>query len=125
VTRTARPIALRALAPHWQHLRPRCCRSRRSSSRTTAVPTVLGIVAGTMFAVSNLAGTAADWMIRRGTSVTTTRKIMHCGALIVSAGLLLALHGVHSPTAALTMRDVGRPTETGGRYLEFVASIVK
>jgi hypothetical protein len=62
-----------------------------------------------MFAVSNLAGTGADWMIQRGASVTTTRKIMHCGALIVSAGLLLALQGVDSPTAALTMRDVGRP----------------
>ena len=57
----------------------------------------------TMFALSNVAGTAADWMIRRGASVTATRKIMHCGALIVSAALLLALHGVHSPAAALIL----------------------
>jgi ACS family sodium-dependent inorganic phosphate cotransporter len=57
----------------------------------------------TMFALSNVAGTAADWMVQRGVSVTTTRKIMHCGALIVSAGLLLALHGVHSPAAALVL----------------------
>ena len=57
----------------------------------------------TMFALSNLAGTAADWMIRCGASVTATRKIMQCGALVVSAGLLLALHGVHSPAAALTL----------------------
>jgi len=48
-------------------------------------------------------GTAADWMIQRGASVTATRKIMQCGALVVSAGLLLALHGVHSPAAALTL----------------------
>ena len=57
----------------------------------------------TMFVVSNLAGTAAERMVRHGVSVTTTRKIMQCGALIVSAGLLLALRGVHSPGAALTI----------------------
>ena len=57
----------------------------------------------TMFATGNLAGSVADKMIRRGVSVTTTRKLMQCGALIVSASLLLALHGAHSPTAALML----------------------
>jgi ACS family sodium-dependent inorganic phosphate cotransporter len=56
-----------------------------------------------MFAVGNVAGTVADWMIQRGVSVTTTRKVMQCGPLIVSAGLLLALHEAHSPTAALAL----------------------
>ena len=56
-----------------------------------------------MFATGNLAGSVADNMIRRGVSVTTTRKLMQCGALIVSAGLLLTLHEAHSPTAALML----------------------
>jgi ACS family sodium-dependent inorganic phosphate cotransporter len=56
-----------------------------------------------MFVVGNVAGSAADWMIQRGVSVTTTRKVMQCGSLIVSAGLLLALYGAHSPTAALVL----------------------
>jgi ACS family sodium-dependent inorganic phosphate cotransporter len=57
----------------------------------------------TMFATGNLAGSVADKMIRRGVSVTTTRKLMQCGALIVSANLLLTLHAAHSPTAALML----------------------
>ncbi len=57
----------------------------------------------TMFATGNLAGSVADNMIRRGVSVTTTRKLMQCGALIVSAGLLLALHEAHSPATALVL----------------------
>ena len=57
----------------------------------------------TMFVMSILAGTAADWLIRRGVSVTATRKTMQCGALIGSASLLLALHDVHSATTALTL----------------------
>jgi ACS family sodium-dependent inorganic phosphate cotransporter len=56
-----------------------------------------------MFAVGNVAGSLADWMIQRGISVTTTRKVMQCGSLIVSAGFLLALHEAHSPTAALAL----------------------
>jgi ACS family sodium-dependent inorganic phosphate cotransporter len=57
----------------------------------------------TMFAVSNVAGPVADWMVERGASVTATRKLMQCGALIVSAGLLLALQQAHSPVAALVL----------------------
>ena len=57
----------------------------------------------TMFALSILAGPAADWLVQLGASITTTRKIMQCGALIVSAGLLLALHAAPSPTAALIL----------------------
>jgi ACS family sodium-dependent inorganic phosphate cotransporter len=56
-----------------------------------------------MVAVGNVAGSLADWMIQRGVSVTTTRKVMQCGSLIVSAGFLLALHEAHSPTAALAL----------------------
>jgi ACS family sodium-dependent inorganic phosphate cotransporter len=57
----------------------------------------------TMFAVANVAGLVADRMIQRGVSVTTTRKLMQCGGLIVSASLLLALHKAHSPAAALVL----------------------
>ena len=57
----------------------------------------------TMFVVSNLAGSVADRMILHGADVTTVRKIMQCGALIVSAGFLLALYEAHSPTAALVL----------------------
>jgi ACS family sodium-dependent inorganic phosphate cotransporter len=57
----------------------------------------------TMFAFSNVAGSVADWMIRRGVNVTTTRKLMQCGALLVSAALLLALREAHSPGAALAL----------------------
>jgi len=57
----------------------------------------------TMFAVGNVAGPVADWMVERGANVTATRKLMQCGALTVSAGLLLALHEAHSPVVALTL----------------------
>ena len=57
----------------------------------------------TMFAVGNVSGALADRMIQRGVSVTATRKIMQCGALVVSAALLLALREAHSPAAALTL----------------------
>jgi MFS transporter, ACS family, solute carrier family 17 (sodium-dependent inorganic phosphate cotransporter), other len=56
-----------------------------------------------MFATCNVAGSVADRMIERGVGVTTTRKLMQCGALIVSAGLLLALHKAHSPGMALVL----------------------
>ena len=56
-----------------------------------------------MFALGNVAALVADRMIQRGVSVTTTRKLMQCGALIVSAGLLLALREAHSPAAALAL----------------------
>jgi MFS transporter, ACS family, solute carrier family 17 (sodium-dependent inorganic phosphate cotransporter), other len=36
-------------------------------------------------------------------NVTTTRKLMQCGALLVTAALLLALHEAHSPGAALVL----------------------
>jgi ACS family sodium-dependent inorganic phosphate cotransporter len=42
-------------------------------------------------------------MIQRGIGLTTTRKRMVCTGGIVSAGFLLALQQVHSPTAALVL----------------------
>ena len=56
-----------------------------------------------MFAVGNVSGSVADRMIRRGVSVTATRKLMQCSALLVSACLLLALYETHSPGAALVL----------------------
>jgi ACS family sodium-dependent inorganic phosphate cotransporter len=56
-----------------------------------------------MFAAGNVAGSVADWMIQRGVSVTTTRKLMQCGGLVLSAGFLVALHEAHSPGWALAL----------------------
>lgn len=56
-----------------------------------------------MFAVGNVAGSVADRMIQRGASVTTTRKLMQCGGLVLSAGFLLALHEAHSAATALAL----------------------
>ena len=57
----------------------------------------------TMVVLGNLAAAMADRLIQRGVSVTTTRKLMQCGALIVSAVLLLALREAHSAAAALVL----------------------
>jgi ACS family sodium-dependent inorganic phosphate cotransporter len=54
-----------------------------------------------MFAATNVAAVVADRMIERGVSVTTTRKLMQCSGLVLSAGFLLMLRDVHSPAAAL------------------------
>jgi MFS transporter, ACS family, solute carrier family 17 (sodium-dependent inorganic phosphate cotransporter), other len=56
-----------------------------------------------MFAVYNLGGSVADRMTQRGIGLTTTRRRMVCAGLIVSAGFLLALQQIHSPTAALVL----------------------
>jgi ACS family sodium-dependent inorganic phosphate cotransporter len=57
----------------------------------------------TMLVVGNVAGWVADRMIQRGMNLTVIRKIMQCGALLGSAGLLLALQWAHSPAAALAI----------------------
>jgi MFS transporter, ACS family, solute carrier family 17 (sodium-dependent inorganic phosphate cotransporter), other len=56
-----------------------------------------------MFVVSNMAATLTDRMILRGVSVSTTRKVMQCGGLLVSAAFLLLLRDVHSASAALLL----------------------
>jgi ACS family sodium-dependent inorganic phosphate cotransporter len=56
-----------------------------------------------MFTVTNIAAPIADGMIRRGVSVTFTRKVMQCTALIGSATFLLATRDAHSPTVALVL----------------------
>jgi ACS family sodium-dependent inorganic phosphate cotransporter len=55
------------------------------------------------FVMTHAAGSVSDGMIRRGVSVTFTRKLMQCGGLIVSAAFLLATRGVHSPALALVL----------------------
>jgi MFS transporter, ACS family, solute carrier family 17 (sodium-dependent inorganic phosphate cotransporter), other len=57
----------------------------------------------TMFAVGNLSAIVSDRLIGRGVNVTTMRKIMQCGALIVSAALLLLIRDAHSAAAALAL----------------------
>ena len=54
-----------------------------------------------MFAVSNASAWIADAMIRRGTQVSTVRKIMQASGLIGSSGFLLLVTQVHSPVAAV------------------------
>jgi ACS family sodium-dependent inorganic phosphate cotransporter len=56
-----------------------------------------------MFVATNLAAVVADRMIERGVAVTTTRKLMQCSGLVLSAGFLLLLRDVHSPVAALAL----------------------
>ena len=56
-----------------------------------------------MFGVSTLAGSVSDRLIVRGLSVTLTRKLMQCTALLVPAVLLLVIRDVHSPAAALAL----------------------
>jgi len=56
-----------------------------------------------MFVATNLAASASDRLIRRGLSVTFTRKLMQCGGLITSAALLLATRDVRSPALALAL----------------------
>jgi ACS family sodium-dependent inorganic phosphate cotransporter len=56
-----------------------------------------------MFVVTNLGANVADRMMRRGTTLTFTRKLMQCMGLVGSAAFLLATRDVHSPTLALTL----------------------
>ena len=56
-----------------------------------------------MFAVTNLVAPVADAMIRRGISVTFTRKLMQCAGLALSAGFMLAAREVASPALALAL----------------------
>jgi ACS family sodium-dependent inorganic phosphate cotransporter len=56
-----------------------------------------------MFAVTNAAAPVADGMIRRGISVTFTRKLMQCSGLIGAAGFMLAARDVSSPAIALVL----------------------
>jgi len=56
-----------------------------------------------MFVITNLAGWVSDRMIGRGVSTTTTRKLMQCGGLLVSAGFLLAARDAHSVGTALLL----------------------
>ena len=56
-----------------------------------------------MALASNAAAALSDRMILRGVSVSTTRKVMECGGLLVSAGFLLLLREVHTPATALAL----------------------
>jgi ACS family sodium-dependent inorganic phosphate cotransporter len=56
-----------------------------------------------MFASANVAGVLSDRMIRRGVSVTFTRKLMQLIGLLGPAVFLVALRDVHSPTVALVL----------------------
>jgi ACS family sodium-dependent inorganic phosphate cotransporter len=56
-----------------------------------------------MFAVTNLVAPVADAMIRRGISVTFTRKLMQCAGLLLAAGFMLAARDIDSPALALAL----------------------
>jgi ACS family sodium-dependent inorganic phosphate cotransporter len=56
-----------------------------------------------MFVVTNVGATVSDRMISRGTSLTSTRKLMQCTGLVVSAAFLLFARDVHSPALALAL----------------------
>ena len=56
-----------------------------------------------MFAASNLAAIAADRMIERGAPIARTRKLIQCGSLVATAGLLLLLQLAHTPALAVSL----------------------
>jgi ACS family sodium-dependent inorganic phosphate cotransporter len=56
-----------------------------------------------MFVVTNLGATISDRMISRGTSLTSTRKLMQCTGLVVSAAFLLVARDIDSPALALAL----------------------
>jgi len=56
-----------------------------------------------MFVVTNLGASISDRRIRRGASLTNTRKLMQCTGLVGSAAFLLATRDVHSPMLALAL----------------------
>lgn len=56
-----------------------------------------------MFLVTNAVAPVADRMIRRGVSVTTTRKRMQCAGLLLSAAFLLATQFAANPATALVL----------------------
>ena len=56
-----------------------------------------------MFATSNLSAVVSDRLIGRGVAVTTMRKLMQCGGLAISAGLLFLTRDAHTPEAALAL----------------------
>jgi len=51
----------------------------------------------------NAGGAISDRMIRRGTGITTMRKVMQCGGLVVTALFLLAARSADTPMLALTL----------------------
>lgn len=56
-----------------------------------------------MAVVTNVAGVAADRMLRRGASLTATRKQLQAIALLGSAAFLVAARDAHSPALALAL----------------------
>jgi MFS transporter, ACS family, solute carrier family 17 (sodium-dependent inorganic phosphate cotransporter), other len=56
-----------------------------------------------MFVVTNAGAAVSDRMIRGGTSLTRTRKLMQCLGLVGSAAFLLAARDVHTPSVALAL----------------------
>jgi len=71
-----------------------------------------------MFVMTHVAGSTSDRMIRRGVSVTLTRKVMQCTGLLLSAALLLLLRDAHSPAVALVLL-CGATGALGGAYSGF------
>ena len=56
-----------------------------------------------MFFASNLAAHAGDRMIERGAPIARTRKLIQCGSLVVTGGLLLLLELTHTPLLAVSL----------------------
>ncbi len=56
-----------------------------------------------MFAASNLAAIAADRMIERGAPIERTRKLIQCGSLVATGGLLLLLQLANTPLLAVSL----------------------
>jgi len=57
----------------------------------------------TMFVMMNVGGWVNDLLIKRGVSITATRKIMACIGLFGAAGMMIFLRSVNSPEMATVL----------------------
>jgi ACS family sodium-dependent inorganic phosphate cotransporter len=76
-----------------------------------------------MAVAMNIGASVSDRMIRAGTSVTTTRKIMQCGGLVLSGLFLLATPAAHTPSLALILM-IGAVAALGFTWSGFAAGIL-
>ncbi|MGH6875981.1 MAG: MFS transporter, partial [Rhizomicrobium sp.] len=76
-----------------------------------------------MAVAMTIGGSVSDRMIRSGVSLTTMRKIMQCGGLILSGLFLLAMRGAHTPPMALLLL-IGAMAALGLTWCGFAAGIL-
>lgn len=71
----------------------------------------------------NIGGSVSDRLIRSGTSITSVRKLMQCGGLVLSALFLLAMRDAHTPSLALILM-MGAVAALGFTWCGFAVGIL-